>query len=145
VSRLYRTLAVERAIATDAGSSYNPDSLDPTAFVVWASPLPGGDLGRLEREIDAVVKDMVEKGVSEAEVEQAKRQLQDRAVLARDDLQAAPRLIAAALMTGLDVAEFEAWPERIGSVTAAEVNEAARALFRPEISVTTELRPKPTS
>ena len=54
-------------------------------------------------------------------------------------------LIGSALMSGRDVQEIEAWPDRIGEVTAAEVNEAARTLFRPEVTVTSELRPKPTS
>ncbi len=145
VSRLYRSLAVERGIAIDSGSGYTPDSLDATAFVVWASPRPGGDLKEVEAAVESAIADLLEKGVSEAEVAQAKRQLQDRAILARDNLQTGPRIVGAALMTGRDIEEIEAWPERIGEVTAAAVNEAARALFRPEFSVTSELRPKPTS
>lgn len=145
VSRLYRSLAVERGIATDSGSGYGPDSLDATAFLVWASPRPGGDLKEVEAAVEAVIADLVEKGVTEEEVAQAKRQLQDRAILARDNLQTAPRIVGMALMAGRDIREIEAWPERIGEVTAAAVNEAARGLFRPEFSVTSELRPKPTS
>ena len=48
-------------------------------------------------------------------------------------------------MTGRDINEFEAWPERIGEVTVDQVNAAARLLFRPEYSLTAELKPKPTS
>ena len=145
VSRLYRALAVEQKIATDAGTGYSADALDQTAFIVYAAPLPGGDLAQLERAVEAVIRDLVDNGAGEAEVEQAKRQLQDRAALARDSLQTAPRVIGAALTTGRTIEEVEAWPDLIGKVTAAEVNAAARALFRPEYSVTSELKPKPTS
>ncbi len=145
VSRLYRRLAVERGIAIDSGSNYSPDSLDATAFLVWASPRPGGDLREVEAAIQAEIADLLENGVTPEEVAQAKRQLQDRAILVRDNLQTAPRIIGAALMTGRDLAEIEAWPERIGAVTPEAVNQAAHALFRPEFSVTAELRPKPTS
>jgi zinc protease len=145
VSRLYKKLAVESGIAIDSGSAYGTDSVDRTAFVVWGSPRPGGKLEEIETAVEAVIADLLKTGVTEAEVARAKQQLQDRAVLARDNLETAPRLIGAALMAGRDLQELEAWPERIGEVTAAEVNEAARVLFRDEVSVTSELRPKPTS
>jgi zinc protease len=41
------------------------------------------------------------------------------------------------------VEDVEAWPERIGAVTAAEVNAAAAHVFRPEYSVTGRLVPAP--
>jgi zinc protease len=145
VSRLYRKLAVEQGIATDAGSGYSGDSLDQTSFVVWGSPRPGGDLKQIETAVEAVIAELLEKGVTEEEVAQAKRELQDSAILARDNLQTAPQIIGTALMTGRTVEEVEAWPERIDEVTPAEVNEAARVLFRPETSVTAELKPKPSS
>ena len=99
----------------------------------------------LEAGVEKVIAELLKSGVTEEEVARAKRQLQDGAILARDNLQTAPRLIGSALMSGRDVQEIEAWPDRIGEVTAAEVNEAARTLFRPEATVTSELRPKPTS
>jgi zinc protease len=145
VSRLYRKLAVEQGIATDAGSGYSGDSLDQTSFVVWGSPRPGGDLKQIETAVEAVIAELLEKGVTEEEVAQAKRELQDSAILARDNLQTAPQIIGTALMTGRTVEEVEAWPERIDEVTPAEVNETARVLFRPETSVTAELKPKPSS
>ncbi len=145
VSRLYRTLAVESAIATESRSAYSPDSLDPTGFIVWATPRQGADLKEVEAAVEAVIAELVKTGVTEEEVARAKQQLQDRAVLARDNLETAPRIIGSALMAGRDIEEVEAWPERIGEVTVSEVNEAARMLFRSEVTVTSELRPKPTS
>jgi zinc protease len=54
-------------------------------------------------------------------------------------------VIGAALTTGQTIEDVEAWPERIGAVTAAQVNAAARAILQPERSVTGLLLPKPAS
>ena len=53
------------------------------------------------------------------------------------------RSFGVSLATGRTVADVEAWPERIGAVTAAQVNAAAAHVFRPEISVTGRLVPAP--
>ena len=51
------------------------------------------------------------------------------------------RSFGAALATGRTVDDVEAWPERIGAVTAEQVNAAAAHVFRPETSVTGRLLP----
>ena len=63
------------------------------------------------------------------------------AVYARDSLSTAVRSFGAALATGRTVDDVEAWPERIGAVTAAEVNAAAAYVLDPGRSVTGRLQP----
>ena len=53
------------------------------------------------------------------------------------------RSFGVALATGRTVEDVEAWPERIGAVTAAQVNAAAADVFRPEHSVTGRLLTAP--
>jgi zinc protease len=53
------------------------------------------------------------------------------------------RSFGVALATGRTVEDVEAWPERIGAVTAAQVNAAAGYALRPEHSVTGRLLPAP--
>ena len=67
------------------------------------------------------------------------------AVYARDSLSSAVRSFGAALATGGTVEDVEAWPERIGAVTAQQVNAAAAYVFDPERSVTGRLRPAPVA
>ena len=62
-------------------------------------------------------------------------------VYARDSLSTPARIFGAALASGRTVDDVEAWPERIAAVTAAEVDAAARAVLRPETSVTGVLLP----
>ncbi|MFN0042389.1 MAG: insulinase family protein, partial [Alphaproteobacteria bacterium] len=64
------------------------------------------------------------------------------AIYVRDSLQAGARALGAALAVGRSVADIESWPERIGAVEVEHVNAAARAILRPERSVTGLLLPK---
>jgi len=139
--RLYRSLVVERKLAVAAGASYDPDSHDRTTFLVYASPQQGVSLETLERAVEEEIAGLLKDGVSASDVERAKTRLGAEAVLARDSLGTAPRVIGAALMAGIPLAEVEAWPDRIAAVEADAVNAALRATLRDEASVTGLLLP----
>ena len=144
-SRLYRALIVEQGLAASAGTHYDASSLDLTTFVFRASPRIGIEVDALEAALRAEIARVLSEGVSEAEVTASKRRLKALAVYARDSLSTGARVIGAALTTGQSVEDVEAWPERIDAVTAAQVNEAAKALVRDTHSVTAYLLPKPTT
>ncbi|HEY3149013.1 MAG TPA: insulinase family protein, partial [Dongiaceae bacterium] len=65
------------------------------------------------------------------------------AVKARDSISGPVFMVAEALGKGRTLADVQAWPDRIGAVTAADVMAAARQILRPENSVTGTLLPKP--
>ena len=85
---------------------------------------------------------MLADGVTEAEVARAIRRVQDSAVYARDSLAGPARIVGSALAIGLPLAEVDAWPERVGKVTVADVVAAARLVFRPQNLATSILLPK---
>lgn len=134
--RLYRALVVERGLAVGVGVSYDPDAFDLTSFSVQASPRPGVTLEALEAALDAEIAALLREGVDDADVARAIARVRDAAVLVRDGLGTAPRVIGSDLMTGSTLDEIEAWPTRIAAVTAAAVTAAARATLREERSVT---------
>jgi zinc protease len=144
-SRLYRRLVVEDKVASAAGASYDANALDRAEFSFYVSPPSGGRIEPAEQAISAEIDRLLRNGVSEAELAAAKSLLQAAAIKARDSLTGPARTIGAALATGTTLDELEAWPERIGAVTAAEINAAAHAVIRPENSVTGVLLSKPTS
>ena len=144
-SRLYRSLVVEQGLATGVGSSYDAMAQDLSSFDFYASPRPGVEMAKLEEALRAELGRALRDGVTEAEVAQAKRQLQAAAIFARDSLSTAPNIFGRALTTGRSVADVEAWPERIGAVTADQVNAAARAVLHDVQSVTGLLLPEPTT
>jgi len=144
-ARLYSRLVVEQAVAGSAGAGYNPTNYDYSTFTFYVAPRPGGDLEATEGAMRAQIAELLENGVSEAEVVAAKKRLVAGAVFARDNLSTAPRVIGAALTTGGSLEQIEAWPDRIAEVTAADVNSALKQVLRDEQSVTSYLLPKPTS
>jgi len=144
-SRLYRSLVVDQGIAASAGAWYDDVSLDLTSFTVYATPSPGVDIARLEAAVDAEIARVLEDGVGADEIARIKRRMIAETTYARDSLHTAARVFGSALTAGVSVAEIEAWPERIGAVTVDQVNAAARAVLRPEGSVTGVLLPDETS
>jgi zinc protease len=138
-SRLYRTLVVERELAVSAGGYYNGTALDASEFSVYGAPKPGVTLAKLEDAIDAVIDDVVAKGVTPDEVERAKnRQIAD-AVYAQDSQATMARWYGAALTTGSTVESVQTWPDRMRAVTTDAVNAAAKAWLDKRRSVTGHL------
>lgn len=144
-SRLYSRLVVDQGIAASAGAGYRPMAYDYTTFDFYGAPRPGGDVEAVEDALRKQIALLLEEGVTAAEVEAAKKRMVASAVFARDNLSTAPRIIGMALTTGGSLEAIEAWPERIGAVTAEEVNAALKKVLREEQSVTAFLLPKPTT
>lgn len=144
-SRLYRELVVKKGIAAYAGASYDENRKGPSLFHVYARPRGKAGIGDIERAMDDIIRDILENGVSEAEVKRARDSLAANAIYARDSLAAAARSFGEGLAIGLSVDDIDNWPARIRAVTAAQVNEAARAVLRAEGSVTGIARPAPKS
>ncbi len=144
-SRLYRSLVIEQKVATSAGAYYRGTALGQTTFRVYASPRPGVSLDDLEAAVDAELGRLTSAPITADEVKRATSRMIAEAVYARDSLSSAVRSFGAALATGRTVADVEAWPERIGAVTAAEVNEGAAYVLDPGRSVTGLLRPAPVA
>ena len=138
-SRLYRTLVVEDGKAVSAGSYYDDSAFGPTAFVVSAAPQQGVSLDEIEKRVEAEVAKVLKDGVSTEEVERAKKRMQASAVYARDSAGRGARALGAALASGQTVEDVESWPERIGAVTADQVNAALRAILKNEGALTATL------
>jgi zinc protease len=135
-SRLYRTLVVDRELAVGAGGWYSGTALDATQFGMYGSPKPGVTLEQLENAIDAVVDEVIAKGVTAEEVDLAKNRLIADAVYAQDNQATMARWYGAALTTGSTVESVQSWPDRIRAVTADAVNAAAKTWLDKRRSVT---------
>ena len=110
---------------------------------MFGLPAAGVGLEALESAFDAEIAKLLQSGVTEAELADAKRRLVAQAVFARDSLDGPARIIGGGLATGQSIVDMEAWPERIEAVTKAEVDAAAKALLRPNWSATGWLQSEP--
>ena len=135
-SRVYRQLVVDRALATSAGAWYDPSRRGPARLTLFASPRSGVALEEIEQAMDSVVGELVRDGVTQEELERAKQRMLANVVYARDSLSTGARVLGEALAIGLAIEDVEEWPERIQSVTKAQIDAVARQVFNDDHSVT---------
>jgi zinc protease len=135
-SRLYRALVVDKQIAVMAGAWYDANAFDLSKFGVVGGPRPGVTLQQLESEIDAVIAQIIDKGVTPEELERTKTRLIADAVYAQDNQATMARWYGAALTTGATVNDVRSWTDRIRAVTAEQVQGAAKQWLEKQRSVT---------
>jgi zinc protease len=135
-SRLYQTLVVDKHVAVGAGAWYESDAIDMSKFSVYGAPRQGVTLPQLETAADAVIAELIAKGVTEKELARSKTKLIADAVYAHDSQASMARWYGEALATGSTVNDVEHWTDRIRAVTADQVKEAARQWLDKRRSVT---------
>jgi zinc protease len=135
-NRLYESLVVDKGIAVSAGANYSSTALDQTRFAVYGAPTPGTTLTQIEEAIDAVIAEIVEKGVTEEELVVSKNRLIADAVYAQDNQGTLARWYGSVLTSGGTTEEIKNWPDRMRAVTVDNVRDAARTWFDKRRSVT---------
>ncbi len=128
-------------IAAYAGAWFNGDMLDHGGLAVYAAPNPGAGLPEIEAAVDAVLADILEKGVTQQELDQARDRVTASAVYLLDSQEALARLFGTALTTGQTIEEVLSWEQDIATVTVDDIAKAAQATLRREASVTGVLLP----
>ncbi|MBJ3783715.1 M16 family metallopeptidase [Devosia sediminis] len=141
-SRLYQKLVVETGMAANAGASYDGSAYDYGTFALYGTPRPGTTLEALEAAVFAEIDDIIANGIAEAELERVKRRYIRSTIFARDDQGNMAQTYGVWLTTGRTVDDVAAWPDRIGAVTADQVQAVAEEYLRPEIAVTGYLLPE---
>ncbi|HEY9040463.1 MAG TPA: pitrilysin family protein [Roseovarius sp.] len=129
-------LQFDSRIAVQSAAWYNGVSLDDTSFTLLVVPVPGTPLPEAEEAMDRVIAEFLETGVDADQLDRIKMQLRASQVYARDDVNGLANRYGAALTSGLTVADVQAWPQVLQSVTADDVMQAARDLFVAEHAVT---------
>jgi zinc protease len=135
-SRLYRTLVVDKGIAVSAGANYDGTAVDATRLSVHATPKPGITVPQLEAALDAILAEVIENGVTAEELERSKSRLIADAVYANDNQRMLAQWYGGSLATGATVEQVRTWPDRIRTITADAVHEAARRWLDKRRSVT---------
>ena len=135
-SRLYRSLVVEKKLATNAGAWYQGTSLDATRLGLYATAAAGISLEKVETALDAEVETLLDKGVTPVELERAKSRLIADYIYAQDNQSTLARQYGAALTTGSSVEAVLARPDRLRAVTAEQVRDAAKRYLDKRHSVT---------
>ena len=141
--RLPKMLTRDTDLAISAGTYYWGMSRNSAEFGFYASPKGDTSLEALEGALDWMIADLLENGVTEAELERAKKAAIADGVYSQDSQSTMARYYGAALTIGLSIEDARNWKERLESVTTDDVLAIARKVFVPERSVTGYLRPAP--
>jgi zinc protease len=134
--RLYRILVVEKHLATSASGFYTSSALDLSRFGVSGTPAQGVTLLQLDDAIDAVIAELIDNGVAPEDLERSKTRLIADSIYALDNQATMARWYGVALTTGSSIKDVQSWADRIKSVTAEQVREAARVWLDKRRSVT---------
>lgn len=140
-SRLYRALVVEQGIAVAAGARYSSGASGPGRFSFYASPKPGVALEKLQSATAAEVEKFLENGFAAGELARVKKRMLADAIYVRDDLKSGAWALGGALAAGHSVDDVEGWPDRIRSVNAQDILNAARKLWKDPRRVSAQLLP----
>jgi len=141
-SRLYQQLVEEKSIAANAGASYSGVALDGGTLNVFGVAGDGTKAEALEQAIDAVIAQFIKEGPTEDELELAKNSLIAGYVYSADNQANLAHRYGSNLVIGRTIADVEDWPERLKSVTAADVKKAAAKYLDIQASVTGYLIPQ---
>jgi zinc protease len=140
-SRLWRALVNDSTLAVSASAGYRPASLGLTSFDLSVHPIQGKTIADIESAISDQVKRLLDDGVAADELEHSQNQLLAAAIYSQDSLSSGPRFYGATLGVGGTVADVDSWPQRIAAVTASDIVEAARHVWREDGQVTSLLTP----
>ncbi|WP_245319846.1 pitrilysin family protein [Bradyrhizobium sp. LMTR 3] len=135
-SYLYRVLVIDKQLAISTGASYQGTLLDPSQFVISATPKPGVHFAEIENAIDEVIAELAQNLARAEDLERVKTKLIAQAIYAQDDQVMLAILYGRGLTTGLRVEDIRSWPDRIRAVTAEQVRKAAQQWLDKKRSVT---------
>lgn len=140
-STMYRELVVEKKLAASVSGYYAGHGLDSGKIAIGAVPADGVSLEKLEAEIDRILADVKQNGVSEAALERAKKVYIAEYIYEIDNQSSLARRYGWGLVVGATIDEIDGWPDVLRKVTTADVKRVANEYLDINQSVTGYLKP----
>ena len=131
-----------RRWASSVGGYYAGHGKEYGRIVIYGVPARGTDIAALEKAIDAVLADVVAKGLSQEELDRAKRVYLADYIYESDSQSSLARRYGFSLIVGRTIEQIENWPAAIGKVTLEDMKRVAAKYLDIKASVTGHLLPK---
>lgn len=144
VGRLYTGLITDEALTSDINVSYQMINRGPSSFLITTHPLAETEFDTVSGKIEAVLQQILDEGVPDAELEQAKQTLKAWEIYQYEGLRSMAYRVGMAVTAGLEIGVLEEYDAAIDAVTAADIQEAIRAYLMPNRRVTGLLAPENT-
>ena len=141
-SRLYRTWTIDKRLAAYAGAWFSDDQLDSGDFGVYAAPNPGVEPATLEKEVDVILADLRDKGITQDDLDTIRNRMIAESTYMLDSQETLARMFGVALTTGQKIDDVLNWERDIAAVTVDDVSRAAKRVLDLRASVTGVLLPE---
>ncbi|MBT8136545.1 MAG: insulinase family protein [Gammaproteobacteria bacterium] len=128
-SRLHRLLVEQEQAAINVGA-YVHEGFDPNLTWIFATLPNGGDPARVEQLIDAAIADVVENGVTGAEVQKAKNRWTAGFWRSLSTIDGKADQLGTYEVFHGDYRKLFAAPDVVAAVTAEDIRAAAAAVLR---------------
>lgn len=138
-ARLVRTARV----ANSVGASYSSNARGPVLFVLDGTPSAGTTTAQLETLLRAEVSRIAQDGVTEEELKRVKNQLIAGQIYKRDSVFGQAMEIGVMEMTGISYKQIDRIIEKLGQVTAKQVQSVAARYFNDDQLTVATLVPLP--
>lgn len=137
-----RLVRIERR-AVDAGAGYSSYARGPVMFILDGTPAAGTSTEELEKLLRAEIERIAKDGVSAGELKRVKTQLIAGQVYKRDSIMGQAMEIGIMEITGIPHGKIDRIIEKLGDVTAQQVQAVARRYFGDEALTVATLVPLP--
>jgi zinc protease len=142
-ARLIKNLIKDKKILSSIDLYFSEDTkVSPNILSVVLSPLPKISLSHVEIEFAKEIKTLLEQGVTQKELDQAKEQISISFDLLKDDSLSGAKECGESLMYSETLEYLESTPERLNTLTVDDINKAIQLVFSKSPVVTGELVPE---
>jgi zinc protease len=143
-SRLYQGLVREKQLVLDADADHSFLSRDPSLFYLSAQPLPGKEVGEVEKALNEEIERIQKELVGGHELQKAKNQLEASFIYGQDSLFFQAMLLAQHEID-LSWRTIDDYIPSIRKVTAEDIQRVAKQYLSPDnrtIGILIPLPPK---
>lgn len=144
-ARLSAQLVRTQRVANSAGASYDAIARGPALFILDGVPAKGTTTEQLEKLLRAEIERVARDGVSESELKRVKTQLIASQIYKRDSIFGQAMEIGTMEMSGISHRMIDRLIERLGRVSAAQVQSVATKYFGDDKLTIATLVPLPLS
>jgi zinc protease len=144
-ARLNAKLVRTDRVANSAGAGYSGNARGPVLFVLDGVPAQGTTTEQLEKLLRAEVERIAKEGVSDAELKRVKTQLIAGQIYKRDSIFGQAMEIGSMEMSGISHTKIDRVIEKLGQVTALQVQAVAQKYFGDDALTIATLVPLPLS
>jgi zinc protease len=142
-ARLPARLVRTERVANSVGASYSSNARGPVLFVLDGTPAAGTTTEQLEKLLRAEVQRVAQEGVTEDELKRVKNQLIAGQIYKRDSVFGQAMEIGVMEMTGISHKQIDRIIEKLGQVTAKQVQAVAAKYFNDDQLTVATLVPLP--